>query len=98
MKGTNPVRYKNCQSCGMPLTKDQNGGGTEADGTPSTLYCSHCYRDGKFTDPDMTVQQMIELVRGKMKEMHIPGFLSYFMLRSIPKLKRWAGEKPLHTS
>jgi hypothetical protein len=46
----------------------------------------------------MTVQQMIELVRGKMREMHIPGFLSYFMLRSIPKLKRWAGEKPLHTS
>jgi len=30
-------------------------------------------------------------VKGKMTEMHIPGFLSYFMTRNIPKLKRWAG-------
>jgi hypothetical protein len=33
---------------------------------------------------------MVDLVKGKMKEMHVPGFLSYFMTKNIPKLKRWA--------
>jgi hypothetical protein len=82
---------KNCQSCGMPLSKDEQGGGTEADGTRSLLYCSHCYDLGKFRLPDLTVDQMIERVKGKMKEMHVPGLLSFFFTRGIPKLKRWSG-------
>jgi hypothetical protein len=81
---------KYCQSCGMPLSKDEKGGGTEKDGSKSVLYCSHCYQNGAFTSPDITVDQMVDLVKGKMKEMHIPGFLSYFMTRNIPNLKRWA--------
>lgn len=85
------MTYKNCQSCGMPLSKDEKGGGTEADGGKSTMYCSHCYQQGKFSLPNITADQMIYLVKGKMKEMHIPGFLAYFMTRNIPKLKRWAG-------
>jgi hypothetical protein len=31
------------QSCGMPLSKDAQGGGTEANGAKSTDFCSHCY-------------------------------------------------------
>lgn len=85
------MTYKNYQSCGMPLSKDEKGGGTEADGGKSTMYCSHCYQQGKFSLPNITADQMIYLVKGKMKEMHIPGFLAYFMTRNIPKLKRWAG-------
>lgn len=85
------MTYKNCQSCGMPLSKDPQGGGSEANGSKSTMYCSHCYQQGTFTSPDMTANQMIDLVNGKMKEMHIPGFLAYFMTKNIPKLKRWAG-------
>ena len=79
-----------CQSCGMPLSKDMNGGGTEADRTRSTEYCSHCYQDGKFTMPDLSVDEMVARVRGKMKEMHIPGFLANRFTRDIPSLKRWA--------
>ncbi|WP_307428899.1 zinc ribbon domain-containing protein [Bacillus sp. V2I10] len=37
--------YKNCQSCGMPLYRDEHGGGTEANGTKSSKYCSHCYQN-----------------------------------------------------
>lgn len=33
--------YKNCQSCGMPLKKDADGGRSNADGTRSRTYCSH---------------------------------------------------------
>lgn len=79
-----------CQSCGMPLSKDPHGGGTEADGTTSREYCSHCYAAGKFTDPGINAQQMIEKVQGKMKEMHIPGFLARRFTKDIPNLKRWA--------
>ncbi len=81
--------YKNCQSCGMPLKRDKLGGGTEANGTKSTLYCSHCYRDGKFTQPDITMDEMKLLVKGRLKEMKIPGILSGIFTRNIPKLVRW---------
>ena len=79
-----------CQSCGMPLSKDEKGGGTEADGSRSREFCSHCYAGGKFTRPDLTVEQMMERVQGKMKELHVPGFLAKRFAKDIPNLKRWA--------
>ncbi len=30
----------------MPLSKDPRGGGTNADGSKSSEYCSHCYSAG----------------------------------------------------
>ena len=79
-----------CQSCGMPLSKDPKSGGTEAGGAKSAEFCSHCYVGGQFTAPDMTAGQMMLLVEGKLKEMHIPGFLAKRMTKDIPSLKRWA--------
>src|SRR5947209_90843 len=61
-----------CQSCGMPLMMDPQGGGTEAGGAKSAEYCSHCYQNGAFTLPDLTAAQMQERVRGKLTEMHLP--------------------------
>ena len=81
--------YKNCQSCGMPLKKDPNSGGTNADGSKSTMYCSYCYENGKFKQPDWTAQQMQEFVKGKMKEMGMPGFLAGFFAKGTPRLERW---------
>ena len=80
---------KNCQSCGMPLKRDANGGGTNADGSKSALYCSHCYQIGKFTKPDLTMNEMKDLVKGKLKEFGIPGFLTPLFTRNIPTLQRW---------
>ena len=81
--------YKNCQSCGMPLRRDEKGGGTNADGSKSTMYCSHCFEGGRFSLPDMTAGQMQERVRGKLKEMGFPGFMAGLFTRNIPKLERW---------
>ena len=38
-------KYKNCQSCAMPLNKDPkgSGGGKNINGEPSYKYCSYCY-------------------------------------------------------
>jgi hypothetical protein len=82
-------KYKNCQSCGMPLSKDEKGGGTEKDGTKSTMYCSYCYEQGNFTNPDIAMDEMKTLVKGKMKEMGFPGFMAGFFTKRIPKLERW---------
>lgn len=73
----------------MPLHRDEKGGGSNADGSKSTLYCSHCYENGKFVLPDITVAQMQERVKGKLKEFGFPGFLAGFFTRGIPKLARW---------
>lgn len=90
---TNQEVYKNCQSCGMPLKRDPKGGGTNADGSASTMYCSHCFQNGKFTDPGRTVTQMQELVKGKLKEMGFPGFIAGWFTKGIPKLKRWEASR-----
>jgi len=82
--------YKNCQSCGMPMSRDEEGGGTNADGTKSAMYCSHCYARGRFTLPELTVDQMQALVRGKLREFGMPALLGWFFARKVPKLARWS--------
>ncbi|HIH04470.1 MAG TPA: hypothetical protein HA263_11715 [Methanoregulaceae archaeon] len=47
-----------CGSCGMPL-QDPSDAGTEADGSRSDRYCTHCYRNGAFVEPDLTREAMI---------------------------------------
>lgn len=83
------LAYKNCQSCGMPLKKSPNGGGTEAGGSISKKYCAYCYENGQFKQPNITAQQMQVFVKGKMKEMGFPGFIAGFLSKGIPRLDRW---------
>ncbi|HEV7389123.1 MAG TPA: zinc ribbon domain-containing protein [Gemmatimonadaceae bacterium] len=83
----------NCQSCGMPLSKDPLGGGSNSDGSPSTEYCSHCYRKGTFTQPNVTPEEMMKLVEGKLRSMHFPGFLARRFARDVPNLRRWRGKR-----
>ena len=48
-----------CQSCGMPMSAKEQFG-TEADGALSKDYCTYCYRDGGFTEPDLTREGAVE--------------------------------------
>lgn len=84
-----PKEQKVCQSCSMPLNKDEKGGGSERDGTRSTLYCSHCYEDGSFTLPDLTLEEMRARVKTKMVEFGIPKFMTGLFVRNLHKLERW---------
>jgi hypothetical protein len=84
------VTYKHCQSCGMPMKRDEAGGGTHVDGSRSSMYCSHCYQHGQFALPDLSVVQMQQRVRDKLCEMGFPRFVAGFFTRGIPKLARWA--------
>lgn len=84
------VVHKNCQSCGMPLKRDEKGGGSNLDGSRSTTYCSYCFSGGKFTLPDITVAEMQERVKGKLREFGFPSPLVWMFTRNIPKLERWS--------
>jgi hypothetical protein len=88
MKGT---KYKFCQSCGFPLSKDKKGGGSEADGTISHKYCSMCYEDGKFLSPPEvdTAQKMQEFCIQEMRKDGMNRFMAWLLTRGIPKLERW---------
>ncbi|MEK7773129.1 MAG: zinc ribbon domain-containing protein [Deltaproteobacteria bacterium] len=79
-----------CQSCGMPLEAVEDSG-TNADGGRNPKFCHFCFKDGKFTEPDITAGQMIEKVVGIMKLMNLmpEERVREAMQNFIPMLERW---------
>jgi len=78
-----------CQSCGMPLGDAFYG--TNKDNSQSIEYCKICFKDGMFTEPALTVEQMIRRSTEHMaKEIGIPkDRAKELALSTIPQLKRW---------
>lgn len=80
-----------CQSCGMPLQQDEDFG-TETDGSKSGKYCRYCYQNGQFTDPDMTMEEMLETAAKGWSDQD-PN-VTYEqaleqMRQMLPNLERW---------
>jgi hypothetical protein len=80
---------KFCQSCGMPMDKDPGQGGTNADGSKSTKYCSYCYENGTFKGTISSADEMIRFVKGKLKEMGYGPLRRWFYTSHISQLERW---------
>ena len=71
------TKHKNCQSCGMPMKRDEKGGGTNVDGSRNGMYCSHCFANGKFIAPDLSVGATLPLVTNNgLQSYHIIGLLA----------------------
>lgn len=79
---------KFCQSCGMPMKKDIEMGGTNADGSKSRTYCSYCYQDGQFTFKG-SAKEMQDFCKKKMMEQGSPSLIAWLFTRNIPRLERW---------
>jgi hypothetical protein len=77
-----------CQSCAMPMEKTKDFG-TNTDGSKNKEYCCYCYNNGKFTELNITMEQMIKKCESIMKEMHIPEAQIEQTKTFIPMLKRW---------
>lgn len=80
-----------CNSCGKPMSRTDELG-TNEDGSPNEYYCADCYQNGEFTEPNLTVEDMIVKKAKEMmnknpdlKEEEATGLLIYF----LPNLKRW---------
>ncbi len=80
---------KFCQSCGMPMNKDPGNGGTNADGSVNTEYCSYCYKGGEFVGDFKTAKEMQDFCVKKMNEDGMPKFVAWILTRGIPRLNRW---------
>lgn len=77
-----------CQSCAMPIDNLALQG-TEKDGTKSHRYCVYCYRDGVFTDPSLTLDQMRARIQTLMNNQNASAALIAATLNRLPNLFRW---------
>lgn len=86
-----------CQSCGLGID-DESMLGTYPDGRKNADYCIHCFRDGGFTHPDITMEEQIELnISGdSLEEFNRKEDVSFssagarnVMAMYFPRLKRW---------
>jgi hypothetical protein len=74
----------------MPLTKPEEFG-TDRAGYRVNDYCRHCFADGAFTDPDVTMGTMLDrcvqimAAQGIMPAPQARGLLADV----LPRLKRW---------
>jgi len=78
-----------CQSCGMPMQKSKDFG-TNTDGSKNEEYCHYCYKDGRFTDEGITMEEKINKNIELATRMGMPEEKAREMANNtIPKLKRW---------
>jgi len=78
-----------CQSCSFSLEQYEKG--TEVDGTLTDHYCKDCYEDGEFTEPEITLKEMIEKTvpfTSKSRNMTMKEAKNYLEFL-LPTLKRW---------
>jgi hypothetical protein len=88
----NPMSSRRvCQSCGLPLeTPDLFG--TDACGEPIAEYCVYCYHNGRFTEPAVSREEMVErLATLLMREEHLAHLQARDAAEGlVPSLKRWS--------
>ncbi len=79
-----------CQSCAMPM-ENNDLFGINADGSKSEEFCTYCFKNGKFTEPDIAMQEMIDKCVGIMAQQGIMPEKQArdLMAKTIPTLKRW---------
>ena len=82
------TKNKFCQSCGIPMKKDPQGGGTNADGSKNEKYCSYCYQNGDFTFHG-TVDEFQKFCKEQMTKGGHSRFMSWLFTLGLKRLERW---------
>ena len=79
---------KICQSCGMPINKDEQLG-TNIDGSINKDYCKYCYDKGEFIDK-VTMEEYIDMCcqYGAQAGMTNEEMKKH-CTKLFPTLKRW---------
>jgi hypothetical protein len=79
-----------CQSCASSI-QNTDDKGSESDGSQSDTYCNDCYDSGEFTEPEITLKEMIEQTvpsTTKSQNMTVEEAKNYLEFL-LPTLKRW---------
>ena len=78
-----------CQSCMQRMNAPADHG-TDADESLSEEYCSHCWRDGAFTEPTLTMEEVITRRLPMMGNIVVDPNQGRALLTDwIAALKRW---------
>lgn len=85
---------KCCQSCGIPFDKDPMQGGTNLDGSKSTLYCSYCYKEGAFVQVQWTADDMYQYAKSVLIKKGVPEAMASMLCKGIYQLERWKNTEP----
>ena len=80
-----------CQSCGMPVSKDFGNLGTNADETHAEEFCVFCFKSGAYTNPNQTLEEMINnSIENMTTDLQMPRDQATALANSfIPTLRRW---------
>jgi len=80
-----------CQSCGTPLSTESTNFGTDEEGSPVSEYCTFCYQNGAFTNPNQSLDEMIaSSVENMRGDLGMPVDRATQLANNvIPSLKRW---------
>ena len=77
-----------CQSCGMPLQKEEDFGTNENE-SKNNEFCHFCFQNGRFTDEGITMDEKIEKNINIAMNMGISEDKAKEMANNtIPNLKR----------
>jgi hypothetical protein len=82
-----------CQSCASALRRTEDLGTNER-GHRVHNYCRHCYRDGRFVEPNLTTEDMILRVT---TELSLAGMIEMVVVNEvtalISNLDRWRSNR-----
>ena len=77
-----------CQSCGMMIDNTEFLG-IEKDGSVSNEYCDECYYNGEFRYPDLTIDEMKDIVIDEMESLGASNEKIDLAVKNLNNLKRW---------
>lgn len=78
----------------MPLSAEFGNLGTNGDGTPNQDYCAFCFAGGAFTNPNQTLDEMIQSsIENMTADLNMPVEQATNLANSfIPQLRRWQND------
>jgi hypothetical protein len=75
----------------MPMAAEFGNRGTNADGSTVSEFCIFCFAEGKFTNPNQTMEEMIQSsIENMTIDLNMPPERATELAHSfIPTLRRW---------
>ena len=83
-------RYSQCQSCGMTFDKEHKKFIAKEKNGSDSIYCTYCYQDGEFIEPNSTMEDMIEVAVPHFTEkLGNEEAARKYMTKVVSGLSRW---------
>lgn len=87
------VWFENCQSC-MKTFFHLDELGREKDGSVNNIYCKECYTDGVFVEPELTLKEALERLKGNLKRLNYSNPIErYYKIKKLKRSIRWGRER-----